>query len=78
MAVFIKYIMAKYKLEIDSATCIGCAACSAVCDNWEMNGDKAVPKVADVDDVGCNKDAAENCPVTCIHITENATGKKLY
>lgn len=69
--------MAKYNVSIDKDTCIGCAACSAVCDNWLMKGDKAEPKKADVDDIGCNMEAAENCPVTCIHITETASNKKL-
>jgi len=69
--------MAKYKIEVDKDTCIGCAACSAVCDNWIMDGDKAKPKLSDVDDIGCNMEAGENCPVTCIHITETATKKKL-
>lgn len=72
--------MAKFKVEIDSETCIGCGACSATCaDNFEMhdtdNGQKARVKKADLDAIGCAKDAAEVCPVNCIHISED--GKKV-
>ena len=63
--------MAKFKIEIDKEACIGCAACTASCaDNFEMDGDKAKVKNPEVDDIGCNKDAADSCPVTCIKITE--------
>ena len=59
--------------------CIGCGACVAMCpDHWEMNKEgKAVLKGAklnndvyekEVDDIGCNMEAAEGCPVNCIHI----------
>ena len=67
--------MAKYKVEIDEAACIGCGACTATCaDNFEMKdtdaGQKAKVKNADIDDMGCSKEAADVCPVTCIHIME--------
>lgn len=49
--------------------CIGCGACVAVCDNWEMGSDgKAQAKKTDVDEIGCNKEAADVCPVGCIKI----------
>lgn len=64
--------MAKYKVEVDAEKCIGCGACAAQCDNFEMDGDKAVPKQAEVDDIGCNKEGAESCPVDAIKITEMA------
>ncbi len=62
--------MAKYKVEVDEEKCIGCGACVAQCDNFEMNGDKAVPKEAEVDDISCNKDAEDACPVQAIKVTE--------
>ncbi len=59
--------------------CIGCGACAAICpEHWEMGddgksrlkggkveGDKVVKEV---EDVGCNKQAADSCPVPCIFI----------
>ena len=51
--------------------CIGCGACVAVCDNWEMGSDgKAHAKKTEVDGVACNKEAADVCPVGCIKIEE--------
>lgn len=61
--------MAKFKIEQDRDACIGCGACTSVCpDNWEMKGDKSHPKETEVDDVGCNQEAADVCPVQCIKI----------
>ena len=62
--------MVKFKIEVDKGKCIGCGACTAQCDNFEMDGDKAKPKQAEVDDVGCNNDAKEVCPVDAIKVTE--------
>ncbi|MBU1199414.1 MAG: ferredoxin [Nanoarchaeota archaeon] len=75
--------MAKYKVEIDAEQCTGCGACTACCpDSFDMKDDdsgmpKAVVKTPDVDEISAIKDAAEVCPVACIHITETETGKKL-
>ncbi len=62
--------MAKIKIEYNKDECIGCGACVAQCDNWELEGDKAKPKKTELDDVGCNKDAADGCPVNCIKVVE--------
>lgn len=75
-------VMSKYRIEVDESTCIGCGVCEGVCaDNWQLaekgGAYKGNSKKAEVDDLGCNMDAAENCPVTCIHITETTSGKKL-
>ncbi len=70
----------------DRPICIGCGACAAVCpDFWEMEGDgksrlKGSKPAGDkftlsVPQPGCNADAAQSCPVNCIHMEEN--GKKL-
>jgi len=77
--------MSKYKIIHDRPVCIGCGACTATCpDFWEMNEDgksdlknaKKVGKkqVLELNDLKCNMEAAEVCPVNCIHIEEN--GKK--
>lgn len=62
--------MAKHKIEVDKNKCIGCGACAAQCDNFEMDGDKAKAKKAEVLDIGCNQDAADSCPVEAIKITK--------
>jgi ferredoxin len=57
-----------YTIEYDKNECIGCGACTQVCDNWIMKGDKSAPKKTTLDEVGCNQDAADACPVQCIKI----------
>ncbi len=61
----------KYLIKHDREACIGCGACVAVCpDNWKMNGDKPDPVKTEVDEIGCTKQAAEQCPVDAIKIEE--------
>ncbi len=61
-----------YKIVQDRDACIGCGACVSVCpENWEMKDDgKASPIKTEVEELGCNKDAADVCPVQCIKIEE--------
>jgi len=60
-----------YKVEIDADKCIGCGACVAACEaSFEMQGDKAIVKTPEVDDIGCCQEAADGCPVECIKVTE--------
>jgi ferredoxin len=64
--------------------CIGCGACAALCpDFWEMDDNgKARPKLGaknpqtgdyefelEQDEIGCNKDAADACPVKIIKLS---------
>ena len=58
-----------FKITIDTEKCIGCGACAAVCENFEMKDNKAHVKKAVVEEEGCNKEAADGCPVQCIKIT---------
>jgi ferredoxin len=60
------------KIKQDHEKCIGCGNCVAICPgNWEMGDDgKAHPKKTEVDDVSCNKEAADGCPVSCISVAE--------
>ena len=73
--------MTKYHIEIVLDECISCSACEANCpDSYEMKEQddgsmKAVAKNPDVDDLGCAQEAAEMCPVNCIHITDESGGK---
>jgi len=58
-----------FKIIQDKNKCVGCGACVAVCpDNWEYQGEKPVPKKTKVSEIGCNKVAADSCPVSCIKI----------
>jgi len=59
-----------HKIVQDAGACIGCGACVSICpDNWKMGSDgKAHPKKTAVAEIGCNKDAADSCPVQCIHV----------
>ena len=60
-----------FKIIHNREKCIGCGACASICDNWEIdeNG-KAKPKKTEVEEVGCNKEAADVYPVQCIKIEE--------
>jgi ferredoxin len=62
--------MAKVKIEQDRDACIGCGACAAICPaNWEMKPDgKSSPKKTELPEAGCNQEAADACPVQCIHV----------
>lgn len=64
--------MAKYKIVVDKDKCIGCGACEAQCpDNFELGDDsKAKVKKAEVEELKCNKDAKEVCPVDAISVEE--------
>jgi ferredoxin len=58
-----------FKIELNESECIGCGACVAACqDFFEMEGDKAKAKKKEAKDIGCAQDAADGCPVSCIHI----------
>ncbi len=73
----------KYKVIHDRSSCIGCGACASVLpEYWNMNDDgKSDLKDAVVDGENLvlnnliknydeNLDAAECCPVNCIHINK--------
>lgn len=66
--------MAKYKILVDEKACIGCGACTSICSNFDLieknDSFKAVAKQSEVDNIGCNKEAADICPVQAIKIEE--------
>jgi ferredoxin len=75
--------MAKFKVELIRGECTGCQVCVESCpDYFEMADDdlahiKGSTKAGDndelgIDALGCIKDAADGCPVNCIHIHEGA------
>ena len=60
--------MAKIKIKIDKNKCIGCGACASACDNFELKQGKAHVKKSEVEEIGCNQEAADICPVEAIQI----------
>lgn len=82
--------MSRYKIIHEREICIGCGACAAVCpDFWEMAEDgksdlkngkyvgKNQERIIDEKDFKCNNDAAEGCPVNCIHLENLKDGKRI-
>lgn len=62
------------KVKIDESTCTGCGVCSDSCPEVFKLGDDNIAKVI-VDEVPAGKEdavreAAGNCPVTCITVEE--------
>ena len=73
--------MAKYTIEYDRDGCIGAGSCVGACSkNWKMAEDSkadCLQTEIEEDELQCNKDAAEACPVGVIHIKNNETGERL-
>jgi ferredoxin len=61
--------MPKFNIEVNKKACIGCGNCVSTCpDNFKMVEGKAVPLNVSVDNIGCNQEAADSCPVQAIKI----------
>ena len=71
------------KIILEREKCIGCNSCVSLCSKyWEMRDDgKAHLKNSKVDEktgneeleiekIDCNQEAADVCPVQCIHIVK--------
>lgn len=58
------------KINFDREVCIGCQACTSVCDNWIRDGDKVKPKKIQISEkeLKSNKEAEDICPVNAIKI----------
>jgi ferredoxin len=58
-----------FRVELDSARCIGCLACTR-CLNFVCGSDfKAQAVRSEVDEIGCNYEAAAICPVGAIFVS---------
>ena len=57
-----------WKIKVDKEKCIGCEACTAVCDNFKMAGVKAIAVKEEVRILGCSQQAADVCPVDAITV----------
>jgi ferredoxin len=60
----------KYKISVDRSKCIGCGACTNMCDNFKLVGEKASPVKPIVTEIGCNNEAKDICPVEAISVVE--------
>jgi len=72
------------KIIQEHKKCIGCGSCAAICPKyWEMDSNgkakiigsefnsKSENYELDIEEVGCNQNAADTCPVECIHIKKS-------
>ena len=70
--------MKKYKVGINAEECISCGACETNCpENWEVpEGEKAKFKkeMIEESEFAKNKDAVDNCPVSCMTLEEVPEG----
>ncbi len=68
------------KIILERQKCIGCGSCVALCSKyWEMGDDgkahlkdskvdKAGNEELEMEKIGCAQEAADACPVQCLHI----------
>ncbi len=70
----------KLKITVDRETCIGDGlCCNDAPETFEMDDDQlAVVKDPVGDDLETVLEAANNCPVECITVVDNDTGKQLH
>ena len=57
-------------VDVDPGKCIGCLACTR-CHNFVCGNDfKAQAVRSEVEEIGCNREAAAICPVNAIFISD--------
>jgi len=62
--------MVKFKIKHNLRECVGCGVCVELCSNWVKDGYKVKPVETELDELGCNGKAAEDCPTGAIKITK--------
>lgn len=82
--------MTEYKIVHNRPECIGCGACVATCEKYfemdendnksnlkggKKSGDKYELEIEE-NDSECVIEAAENCPVNIIHVTDLDSGEE--
>jgi ferredoxin len=64
-----------FQIALNSGKCIGCLACTR-CQNFVCGSDfKAQAVRSEVDEIGCNNEAAAICPVGAIIISDPDTNR---
>lgn len=71
------------KIILERQKCIGCGSCQALCPKYwkladdgktDLLGSKPNPENGnyelEIKEADCNQEAADSCPVQCIHIKE--------
>lgn len=59
-----------HKIVVDQDKCIGCGACEATCPaSFKLDSGKAHPVKAEVEELGCEKEAESGCPVDAISVS---------
>jgi ferredoxin len=59
------------KIILEREKCIGCGTCESLCPKyWKLADDGKTEFLgpAELDEIGCNQEAVDSCPVQCIHI----------
>ncbi len=70
-----------YKIIYERDKCIGCGTCATICPSyWEMGSDSRASLkdsteendnfVKEIEELSCNGEAEQSCPVQCIHIKD--------
>jgi ferredoxin len=60
-----------YTISVDQEACIGCGACVSTCEKaFKLVDNKSVPLKKEVEELTCEQEAADICPVNCITIKE--------
>ncbi|MFD8494206.1 MULTISPECIES: ferredoxin [Amycolatopsis] len=66
-----------WHLEVDAHTCIGSGMCAALAPEWfELTGETATARAAEVDEDEILLDAADSCPAMAIAVA-NAAGEEI-